>query len=112
METQEKRLARLQGATSRLVQIAEDLRGERDRLQGQLSTTEQESEELRREVATLRGERETIRERLEAMDAALSKALTTPPDTHASPDTTGAKEPARRQAKGSPASAVGELSLF
>ena len=106
METQDKGLARLEEATARLVQVAKDLREERDRLLGRLSAAEQDTQELHRTVAALRGERETIRKRLEAMDTALSQALTVEPDA------VPTKDAPSRPAKGAPASAVEELTLF
>jgi chromosome segregation ATPase len=107
METQDKRLAQLARATTRLVQMAEDLRRECDRLQGRLSAMEHESQGLRREVATLREERETIRKRLEVMDATLSQALTA--ETDPVPPT---KDPPARAAKATATPAVEELTLF
>jgi chromosome segregation ATPase len=106
METQDKRLARLEAATARLVHVAGELRQERDRLRDRLSAAEQDDRALRVEVATLREERTAIRKRLEAIDAALANALTTETEAVAT------KSPPARRAKAAPAPAVEELTLF
>jgi predicted nucleic acid-binding Zn-ribbon protein len=97
METQEARLARLEGAATRLAQLAHDLRRERDRLQDRLAAVEKERAGLRQEVTALRGERETIRKRLAAMDASLTKALA------AMPGAAAAKEAHQSNATSAPA---------